>query len=106
MLIELMPLLTKLMMPSGLYEEKVQESVKEKKLAWLNQRAAMKEVEKDFYDRAVSTDKQLQADLMAELDAYRRKEAQARFDEWKQNPGKLRQFWDEVKSKLLYFGRD
>ncbi len=106
MLIELMPLLTKLMMPSGLYEEKVKDAVQEKKLAWLNQRNAQKEIEKDFYNRAVDTDKQLQADMMAQMDAYRRQEAQDRFNEWKQNPGKIRQFWDQVKTRLLYFGKD
>lgn len=106
MLIELMPLLTKLMMPSGLYEEKVQDAVQQRRLLWLNERAALKEVEKEFYERAAATDKQLQADIMADIDAFRRQEAQTKFNEWKQNPGKIRQFWDHVKTRLLYFSRN
>lgn len=106
MMIELMPLLTKLMMPSGLYEEKVQDAVQEKKLAWLNEKAALKEVEKEFYERAAATDRRLQEDIMAEMDAWRRKEAEHAFNQWKQNPGKIRQFWEGIKSKLLYFGRN
>ncbi|MBX3242038.1 MAG: DUF4407 domain-containing protein [Chitinophagaceae bacterium] len=105
MLIELMPLLTKLMMPSGLYEEKVQDAVTEKKLAWLNDRAVLKELEKDFYEKAADSDRQLQADMMAEMDAWRRKEAELRLNEWKQSPGRIRQFWEGIKSRVLYFGR-
>ncbi len=106
MLIELMPLLTKLMMPSGLYEEKVQDAVLQKKLAWQNKRAAFHEVEKEFYEKALASDKQLQIEVMAEIDAYRRKEAENYFNQWKQNPGKVRQFWEQLKSKLLYFSRN
>ena len=106
MLIELMPLLTKLMMPSGLYEEKVQDAVLQKKLAWQNERAAFHEVEKEFYERALASDKQLQTEVMAEIDAYRRKEAENYFNQWKQNPGRLRPFWEQLKSKLLYFSRN
>lgn len=105
-LIELMPLLAKLMMPSGLYEEKVQDAVLQKKLAWQNERAAFHEVEKMFYEKALAADKQLQNEVMAEIDAYRRKEAEDYFNQWKQNPGKVRQFWEQLKSKLLYFSRD
>lgn len=106
MLIELMPLLTKLMMPSGLYEEKVQDAVLQKKLAWQNERAAFHEVEKEFYEKALASDKQLQHEVMEEMDAYRRKEAENYFNQWKQNPGKVRQFWEQLKSKLLYFSRN
>lgn len=106
MMIELMPLLTKLMMPSGLYEEKVQDAVQAKKLLWLNEKAALKEVEKEFYERAAATDRRLQEDMMSEMDAWRRKEAENAFAHWKQNPGKIRQFWEQVKSRLLYFSRN
>lgn len=105
MLIELMPLLTKLMMPSGLYEEKVRDAITEKKLAWINERAAQKEVEKHFYEKAADSDRQLQTEIMAAMDAWRRKEAEDRFNAWKQQPGKLRQFWEDIKNKVLYFGR-
>jgi hypothetical protein len=101
-----MPLLTKLMMPSGLYEEKVQDAVLQKKLAWQNKRAAFHEVEKEFYEKALASDKQLQIEVMAEIDAYRRKEAENYFNQWKQNPGKVRLFWEQLKSKLLYFSRN
>lgn len=106
MLIELMPLLTKLMMPSGLYEEKVQDAVLQKKLAWQNERAAFHEVEKTFYEKALASDKQLQNEVMAEIDAYRRKAAENYFNQWKQNPGRVRLFWEQLKSKLLYFSRN
>ncbi|MGN6491110.1 MAG: DUF4407 domain-containing protein [Agriterribacter sp.] len=106
MMIELMPLLTKLMMPSGLYEEKVQDAVLEKKLAWLNEKAALKEVEKEFFEKAAATDLLLQQEIMAEMDAWRRKEAAQAFNQWKQNPGKVRQFWEGIKSRLLYFSRN
>ncbi|MGN6438358.1 MAG: DUF4407 domain-containing protein [Agriterribacter sp.] len=106
MMIELMPLLTKLMMPSGLYEEKVQDAVQEKKLAWLNEKAALKEVEKEFFEKAAATDILLQQEMMAEMDAWRRKEAAQAFNQWKQNPGKVRQFWEGIKSRLLYFSRN
>lgn len=106
MMIELMPLLTKLMMPSGLYEEKVQDAVQQKKLSWQAERAAIKEVEAAFYETAISTDKQLQADVMHEINELRRKQAEEEFNMWKQNPGKVRQFWDQLKSRLLYFSRD
>ena len=43
---------------------------------------------------------------MGEIDAYRRKEAENYFNLWKQNPGKVRQFWEQLKSKLLYFSRN
>lgn len=106
MMIELMPLLTKLMMPSGLYEEKVQDAVQQKKLAWLNEKAAIKEVEKEFYEKAAATDLRLQEEMMAEIDAWRRKEAEKTFNQWKQNPGKIRLFWEQVKTRLLYFSRN
>jgi hypothetical protein len=106
MMIELMPLLTKLMMPSGLYEEKVQDAVQQRKLYWQTERAALKEVEKAFYETALSTDKQLQADVMHEINEYRRKQAEEQFDQWKQNPGKVRQLWDQLKIRLLYFSRN
>jgi hypothetical protein len=106
MMIELMPLLTKLMMPSGLYEEKVQDAVQQKKLLWQTERAAIKEVEAAFYETALSTDKQLQADVMHEIDELRRQQAEEAFTKWKQNPGKVRQFWEQVKSRLLYFNRN
>lgn len=105
MMIELMPLLTKLMMPSGLYEEKIQDAVLQKKLAWQNERAALQEVEKKFYEKALETDKQLQGDVMTAIDDFRRKEAENYLNQWKQNPGRVRQFWEQVKSKLLYFSR-
>lgn len=105
MMIELMPLLTKLMMPSGLYEEKVQDAVQQKKLLWQTERAALKEVERSFYETALATDKQLQADIMHEIDELRRKQAEEEFSKWKQNPGKVRLFWEQLKSRLLYFGR-
>ncbi|MFT3704532.1 MAG: DUF4407 domain-containing protein [Agriterribacter sp.] len=106
MMIELMPLLTKLMMPSGLYEEKVQDAVMQKKLYWQTERAAVKEIEKQFYETAVSTDKQLQADVMHEINEYRRRQAEEHFNQWKQNPGKIRQFWDQLKTRILYFNRN
>ena len=106
MMIELMPLLTKLMMPSGLYEEKVQDAVQQQKLIWQTERAALKEVEKSFYETALATDKQLQADVMHEINEIRRQQAEEAFGEWKQNPGKVRQFWEQLKSKLLYFNRN
>ncbi len=106
MMIELMPLLTKLMIPSGLYEEKVQHATLRQKLAWRNEREAVQEVEKQFYEQALATDKQLQSDLMAEIDEFRRKEAEHYFNQWKQNPGKVRQFWEQLKSRLLYFNRN
>ncbi|OJY95639.1 MAG: hypothetical protein BGP13_12440 [Sphingobacteriales bacterium 40-81] len=106
MMIELMPLLTKLMMPSGLYEEKVQDAVQQRKLLWQTERAALKEVEKSFYETALTTDKQLQADVMHEINELRRKQAEEAFSSWKQNPGKVRQFWEQLKSRLLYFNRN
>lgn len=106
MMIELMPLLTKLMMPSGLYEEKVQDMVEQKKLLWQTERAALKEVEKSFYETALSTDKQLQADAMHEINELRRQQVEKEFSEWKQNPGKVRPFWEQLKTRLLYFTRD
>lgn len=106
MMIELMPLLTKLMMPSGLYEEKVQDAVQQKKLRWQTERAAIKEVEAAFYETALSTDKQLQADVMHEIDELRRQQAEEAFTKWKQNPGKVRQFLEQLKSRLLYFNRN
>ena len=77
-----------------------------KKLAWQNERAAFHEVEKAFYDKALASDKQLQNEVMAGIDEYRRKEAEQYFNEWKQDPGKLRQFWEQLKNKLLYFSRN
>ncbi len=106
MMIELMPLLTKLMMPSGLYEEKVQDAIAQRKLYWQTERTAIKEVEKAFYENALTTDKQLQADVMHEINEYRRQQAAEAFNQWKQNPGKVRQFWDQLKSRLLYFSRN
>ena len=106
MMIELMPLLTKLMMPSGLYEEKVQDAVQQKKLLWQTERAAIKEVEAAFYETALSTDKQLQDDVMHEIDELRRQQAEEAFTKWKQNPGKVRQFLEQLKSRLLYFNRN
>jgi len=94
------------MMPSGLYEEKVQDAVVQKKLYWQNERAAVKEIEKEFYETAVATDKQLQADVMHEMNEYRRRQAEEHFNQWKQNPGKVRQFWDQLKNRLLYFNRN
>ena len=106
MMIELMPLLTKLMMPSGLYEEKVQDAVQQKKLLWQTERAALMEVEKSFYETALSADKQLQADVMQEINELRRQQVEKEFTQWKQNPGKVRQFWEQLKTRLLYFSRN
>ena len=94
------------MMPSGLYEEKVQDAVQQRKLLWQTERAALKEVERSFYETALTTDKQLQADVMHEINELRRKQAEEAFSSWKQNPGKVRQFWEQLKSRLLYFNRN
>ena len=93
-------------MPSGLYEEKVQDAVQQRKQTWLTERAAVKEVENEFYKTALETDKQLQADVMHEINELRRKQAEEHFNQWKQNPGKVRLFWDQIKSRLLYFNRN
>lgn len=106
MLIELMPLLTKLMMPPGLYEEKLQHAVQQKKLTWQNDRAAFQEVEKEFFEKALASDKQLQNEVMREIEQLRRSALEQYLAQWKQNPGKIRSFWDLLKSKLLYFSRN
>ena len=97
MLIELMPLLTKLMMPSGLYMKKVQDAVAEK-AGLAKRKSRLSWSGKNVLWKSIASDKQLQNEVMAEIDAYRRKEAENYFNQWKQNPGKVRQFWEQLKA--------
>lgn len=105
MLIELMPLLTKLMMSSGLYEEKLQLVSERKKLGWQNEREAMKDMEKEFYRQVYDSDKKLQQRLAREIEEFNNQRADNMVAEWKQNPTSVRSFWNKLKSVLFFFGK-
>ncbi|PZP51424.1 MAG: hypothetical protein DI598_03230 [Pseudopedobacter saltans] len=105
MLIELMPLLTKLMMASGLYEERMQLESERKKLGWQNERAGMKELEKEFYRQTYEADRRLQERIGREMEAYNNRKADELFHEYERNPDNVRNFWDRLKTQLFFFRR-
>lgn len=105
MLIELMPLLTKLMMSSGLYEERMQLESEKKKLGWQNERAGMKELEKEFHRQSFEADKKLQERIGREMEAYNNRKADEMFQEYQRFPDDVRSFWDRLKSQLFFFRR-
>lgn len=105
MLIELMPLLTKLMMSSGLYEERMQLESEKKKLGWQNERAGMKELEKEFYRQSFEADKKLQERIGRELETYNNSKADEMFREYQRFPDDVKSFWDRIKSQLFFFRR-
>ena len=105
MLIELMPLLTKLMMSSGLYEERMQLESERKKLGWQNERAGMKELEKEFYRQSFEADKRLQERIGREMDTYNNRKVYEMFHEYEREPDNVRNFWERLKSQLFFFRR-
>ncbi|WP_447642408.1 MULTISPECIES: DUF4407 domain-containing protein [Chitinophagaceae] len=105
MLIELMPLLTKLMMSSGLYEERMQLENERKKLGWQNERSGMKELEKEFYRQSFEADRKLQERMGRELEHYNNRKADELFQEYQHLPDDVRSFWDRLKSQLFFFRR-
>lgn len=106
MMIELMPLLTKLLMPSGLYEEKVRLATENTKNSWKAEELTTKQLEDRFFRKAREADEGLQDEIMDTLSAYRRDNAAKAFEAWKENPGTVRSFWDQLKKKLFYFGKN
>lgn len=106
MLIELMPLLTKLMMPSGLYEEKLNDAVNAQRTTLQLERGARQAMENKFYEQAAKQDQLLQEQVLAEIDAWRREQASEQFRTWKQQPGPIRKFWNSIKTSLFYFQKN
>ncbi len=103
LLIELMPLLTKLMMPSGLYEELLNAaSQDEKELIKLRKQYASA-VEKEYYQQALAADRELQESMLKEIHQARKEMAEESLQEWKQQKGTVSGFWDGLKKKILYF---
>lgn len=103
MLIELMPLLTKLMMSSGLYEERMQLENEKKRLGWQHERVGMKELEKEFYRQSYEADKKLQERIGRKMEDYNNQRADEMFQEYEQNPDNVRSFWEQLKGQLFFF---
>lgn len=105
MLIELMPLLTKLMMRSGLYEERLRLAVEKQRGLWGNERTALKEMDGEFYRQALDADKKLQQKMLREMENFNNSRAEAMLEDWKKEPEEARSFWEKLKGKVFFFHR-
>ncbi len=103
MLIELMPLITKLMMPSGLYEELLSAATNDEKEAVKIKKQYLSAIEKEYFQQAYAADKSLQESVLNEINEVRRAMATEALNEWKREKGNVAGFWTLLKKKLLYF---
>lgn len=78
---------------------------KKKKLGWQNERAGMKELEKEFYRQTYEADRRLQERIVHEMEEFNNKKANEIFHEYERNPDNVRNFWDRLKTQLFFFRR-
>ncbi|MBV8253190.1 MAG: DUF4407 domain-containing protein [Chitinophaga sp.] len=103
-LIEIMPLLSKLMMPRGEYDERLAAASSQGMLNAKLEQEKGRELQEHFQDAAVAADKELMDYLMQESNAIRRQQAEQLVREWKQRePASIKLFWQEAKR--LFFGK-
>lgn len=103
LLIEIMPLITKLMMPSGLYEELLTAATEDEKLDLQMRKQYASAVEKEYFQIALESDRTFQRSVLEKIHAIRTEVAEKSLQEWKDQQGEVSGFWGVLKKKLLYF---
>ncbi len=101
-LIEVMPLLTKLLMPKGEYDEKLAaitaNSIQTTQLASEKQR----ELQVHYHDGAVAADKEVMDHIFELTETQRRKESEQLVKEWEATDGRrFRNLWASARRLLL-----
>lgn len=103
LLIELMPLLTKLMMPSGLYEELLASATEDEKILIKNKKAYANAIEKEYFQTAFESDREIQQTVLQKIHHIRSEMANDAIEEWKVEKRGVSGFWDVLRNKILYF---
>lgn len=101
-LIEIMPLLSKVLMPRGEYEEKLASATTQGVEAARLETAAGKELLQHYQNTALAEDKALVDELFDSTRQIRRAEAAAVVKEWQRRENKqYRNLWQQAKELLL-----
>ncbi|SHL72193.1 protein of unknown function [Chitinophaga jiangningensis] len=103
-LIEIMPLLSKLLMPRGEYDERLAAATQEAVTASQMEVEKGKELMEYYKERAVSADRELMDYLFEESNAIRRERAADMVNQWRNNAhSPIKEFW--LQAKRLFLGR-
>lgn len=101
-LIEIMPLLTKLLMPKGEYDEKVAAMAAGSIQATKLEMEKEQELHAYYYDGAEHADKEVIDHLFRLTETQRRRESEQVVKDWETSDGKrFRQLWNNAKRLLL-----
>lgn len=101
-LIEIMPLLTKLLMPKGEYDEKLAAMTAGNVQATQLGLEKGQELNAHYYDAATVADKEVMDHLFRLTETQRRREAEQVVKDWEAAGGKrFRQLWNDAKRLLL-----
>ncbi|MBV7531375.1 DUF4407 domain-containing protein [Chitinophaga sp. sic0106] len=103
-LIEIMPLLSKLLMPRGEYDERLAAATQEAMTASQMEVEKGKELMEYYKERAVTADRELMDYLFEESNAIRRERAADMVNQWRNNAhSPIKEFW--LQAKRLFLGR-
>lgn len=101
-LIEIMPLLTKLLMPKGEYDEKLAAMTAGSVQATQLGLEKGQELNAHYYEGATAADKEVMDHLFQLTETQRRREAEQLVKDWETTDGKrFRQLWNNAKRLLL-----
>ncbi|WP_291912469.1 DUF4407 domain-containing protein [Chitinophaga sp. CB10] len=103
-LIEIMPLLSKLLMPRGEYDERLAAATQEAVTASQMEVEKGRELMEYYKERAVTADRELMDYLFEESNAIRRERAADMVNQWRNNAhSPIKEFW--LQAKRLFLGR-
>ncbi|MGX5817340.1 DUF4407 domain-containing protein [Chitinophaga lutea] len=101
-LIEIMPLLTKLLMPKGEYEEKLAAMAVQRRQAGELAEEKEKELQEHYHAGAAVADKEVMDHLFELTAPQRRKEAERLVDDWRETDGRsFHKLWASARRLLL-----
>ncbi|MBC9930252.1 DUF4407 domain-containing protein [Chitinophaga qingshengii] len=101
-LIEIMPLLSKVLMPKGEYEERIAGAAAQNMAAARLETAAGKELLQHYQEAALAADKEIVDEVFENTRQLRREEAAAIVKDWQHRENRqYRQLWRQMKNLLL-----
>ncbi|NCI47931.1 DUF4407 domain-containing protein [Sediminibacterium soli] len=102
LLVELMPVISKMLLPSGSYEEKtILKEQSEKELAGNNDRRELA-LKENYNQTAFEQDIQFIKEFFAAAESERRAKMQEKFQSWKESPTtSFDSVWEEMKKEVL-----
>lgn len=105
-LIELMPLLTKLLLPVKVYDTLHQQSTEDFLFhqSWIKSKS--EKLEKSWVEQAQQMDERWQSTVLNKMQAWREEEAEKAFKNWQQNQAtSLKGFWQHLKKNWLFLNQ-